>query len=181
MDGLQKRQATAAEALELTVLTAARTSEILQARKKEFDVTRAVWVVPAERMKAGREHRVPLSRRALKIVKHALTVYPEGDYLFPGQKSGRPLSTMSLEMMLRRMKVEDATVHGFRSSFRDWASECTNFTNEVCEAALAHAIEDKAEAAYRRGDLFEKRRKLMEAWAVYCASPKAGKVVAFRR
>ena len=88
---------------------------------------------------------------------------------------------MALEMMLRRMKVEDATVHGFRSSFRDWAAECTNFTNEVCEAALAHVIEDKAEAAYRRGDLFEKRRKLMDAWAGYCAAPKVGKVVAFRR
>jgi integrase len=86
---------------------------------------------------------------------------------------------MSLTMMLRRMKVDDATVHGFRSSFRDWASESTNFANEVCEAALAHVIEDKAEAAYRRGDLFEKRRKLMEAWATYCASPKAGKILSF--
>jgi integrase len=132
-------------------------------------------------MKSGREHRVPLSRRALKIVKQAMVDYPQGDFLFPGRKAGKPLSAMALEMMLRRMKVEDATVHGFRSSFRDWASECTNFTNEVCEAALAHVIEDRTEAAYRRGDLFEKRRKLMESWAVYCATPKAGKVVAFRR
>ena len=87
---------------------------------------------------------------------------------------------MALEMVLRRMKIDDVTVHGFRSAFRDWAAECTNFTNEVCEAALAHVIENKAEAAYRRGDLFDKRRKLMEAWAAYCATPKAGKIVAFR-
>jgi integrase len=181
MVDLQDREATAAAALELTILTAARSGETLWAKKVEFDVDRAVWVVPPERMKAGREHRVPLSRRALKIVKQAMADYPDSDFLFPGQKLRKPLSAMALEMMLRRMKVQDATVHGFRSSFRDWASECTNFTNEVCEAALAHVIEDKAEAAYRRGDLFEKRRKLMEAWAVYCAAPKAGKVVAFRR
>jgi integrase len=178
---LQKRQATAAAALEFTILTAARSGETLLANKAEFDVSRAVWVVPPQRMKAGREHRVPLSRRALKIVKQGMQDYPDSDFLFPGQKANKPLSGMALEMMLRRMKVEGATVHGFRSSFRDWASECMNFTNEVCEAALAHVIEDKAEAAYRRGDLFEKRRKLMEAWAVYCSAPKAGKVLAFRR
>jgi integrase len=181
MVDLQGRQATASAALELTILTAARSGETLLAKKAEFDVDRAVWVVPPDRMKAGREQRVPLSRRALKIVKQAIADYPDSAFLFPGQKPGKPLSAMALEMMLRRMKVTDATVHGFRSSFRDWASECTNFTNEVCEAALAHVIEDKSEAAYRRGDLFEKRRKLMEAWAVYCAAPKAGKVVAFRR
>jgi integrase len=178
---LQGRQATAAATLELTVLTAARSGETLLAKKTEFDIDRAVWTVPPARMKAGREHRVPLSRRALRIVKQAMADYPDGDFLFPGQKPGKPLSAMALEMMLRRMKVKDATVHGFRSSFRDWASECTNFSNEVCEAALAHVIKDKAEAAYRRGDLFEKRRKLMEAWAVYCTAPKAGKVIAFRR
>ncbi len=178
---LQKRQAIAAAALVFTILTAVRSGETLLAKRKEFDLDRAVWVVPPERMKAWREHRVPLSRRALKIVKQAMADYPEGDFLFPGQKAGRPLSAMALEMMLRRMKIEHATVHGFRSSFGDWASECTNFTNEVCEAALAHVIEDEAEAAYRRGDLFEKRRKLMEAWAVYCVAPKAGKIVAFRR
>jgi integrase len=181
MVDLQGRRATAAAALELTVLTAARSGETLLAKKTEFDIDRAVWTVPPARMKAGREHRVPLSRRALRIVKQAMADYPDSDFLFPGQKPGKPLSAMALEMMLRRMKVKDATVHGFRSSFRDWASECTNFSNEVCEAALAHVIKDKAEAAYRRGDLFEKRRKLMEAWAVYCTAPKAGKVIAFRR
>ena len=101
--------------------------------------------------------------------------------MFPGQKPGNPLSVMALAMVLRRMKIEGVTVHGFRSTFRDWAAECTNFTNEVCEAALAHMVENKAEAAYRRGDLFAKRRKLMEAWAVYCAPPKVDKVVTFSR
>jgi integrase len=131
-------------------------------------------------MKAGREHRVPLSGRALAIVK-TLHETRDRDFVFAGQKDGKSLSSMSLQMVLRRMKIENVTVHGFRSTFRDWAAECTNFTNEVCEAALAHVIGNKAEAAYRRGDLFEKRRKLMEAWAAYCATPKTGKIVAFHR
>ena len=177
---LQARQATAASALEVAVLTAARSGEVLGARWVEFDLDRAVWTVPATRMKAGREHRVPLSPRALKIVK-AMQDTRNGDFVFPGHRPGRPLSVMALEMVLRRMKMDGVTVHGFRSSFRDWAAECTHFPNEVCEAALAHVIENKAEAAYRRGDLFDKRRELMEAWAAYCASPKSGKVVAFRR
>ena len=177
---LQSRQATAALALEFAILTAARSGEALRARWEEFDLDHAVWVVPAKRMKAGREHRVPLSRRAHKIVK-AMHEARDGDFVFPGQKSGKPLSEMALEMVLRRMKIDDVTVHGFRSAFRDWAAECTDFPNEVCEAALAHVIENKAEAAYRRGDLFDKRRKLMDAWASYCTTPSAGKVVAFRR
>jgi integrase len=177
---LQTRQATAALALEYAILTAARSGEVLGARWAEFDLERAIWTIPAGRMKAGREHRVPLSRRALKIVKTTHEVR-DGDFAFPGQKSGKPLSVMALEMVLRRMRIENATVHGFRSAFRDWAAECTNFTNEVCEAALAHVIENKAEAAYRRGDLFDKRRKLMDAWAIYCTASKAGKVVALRR
>ena len=124
---------------------------------------------------------MPLSRRPLKIVK-ALHEHRAGECVFPGHKSGKPLSTMALEMVLRRMKVDDVTVHGFRSAFRDWAAECTNVTNEVCEAALAHVIENKAEAAYRRGDLFDKRRKLMDAWAAFCSAPKAtGKIVSMRR
>ena len=138
-----------------------------------------MWTVPATRMKAAREHRLPMPRRALRVVK-ALREARDSDLVFPGQKSGTPL-VMALEMVLRRMKIEGATVHGFRSAFRDWASECINFSNEVCEAALAHVIDNKAEAAYRRGDLFDKRRKLMEAWAVYFAAPKAGKIVAFKR
>jgi integrase len=180
MSDLQARQATAALALEFAILTAARSGEALGARWEEFDLDRAVWTVPATRMKAGREHRVPLSRRALKLIK-AAPVARDGDFVFPGQKPGRSLSVMALEMVLRRMKIDGVTVHGFRSAFRDWAAESTNFTNEVCEAALAHVIENKAEAAYRRGDLFDKRRKLMEAWATYCAAPRVGKVVAFGR
>jgi len=157
-----------------------RSGEVLGARWEEVDRDRAVWTVPANRMKAGREHHVPLSKRALEIVK---SIYEDrnGEYLFPGQKPGKPLSVMALEMVLRRMKIDDVTVHGFRSTFRDWAAECTNFPNEVCEAALAHVIENKAEAAYRRGDLFDKRRKLMEAWSAYCTTPKSGKIVVFRR
>ena len=138
---------------------------MLGARWDEFDLDHALWTVPAKSMKAGREHRVPLSRRALKIAKE-MHEARDGDFIFPGQKPGKPLSVMALEMVLRRMKVDNVTVHGFRSAFRDWAAEGTNFTNEVCEAALAHVIENKAEAAYRRGDLFEKRRKLMDAWEI---------------
>jgi integrase len=129
-------------------------------------------------MKAGREHRVPLSARALNMVK-SLHVVRSSDYVFAGEKAGKPLSVMAMNTMLRRMKLDNVTVHGFRSTFRDWAAESTNFPNEVCEAALAHVIENKAEAAYRRGDLFDKRRKLMEAWAGFCGRPSSatGKVV----
>jgi integrase len=180
MTDLQARQATAALALEFAILTAARSGEVLGARWEEFDLDRAVWTVPAARTKPGREHRVPLSRRALKITK-AMHEACNGDFMFPGQRPGKPLSVMALGTVLRRMKIANATVYGFRSTFRDWASECTNFSNEVCEAALAHVIENKAEAAYRRGDLFDKRRKLMDAWAAYCATPQTGRIVAFRR
>lgn len=180
MGDLQARNATAALALAFTILTAARSGEVLGARWEEFDLERAVWTVPPRRMKAGREHRVPLSPRALAILKPQDEA-PKDGFVFPGHRADMPLSVMAMEMMLRRMKVEDATVHGFRSAFRDWAAECTNFPNEVCEAALAHVIENKAEAAYRRGDLFEKRRKLMEAWGSYCVMPQISKVLAFPR
>jgi integrase len=177
MDNLQARRAIAAQALEFAVLTAARSGEVLGAQWNELDLDRAAWTVPATRMKAGREHRVPLSPRALEIAK-AMRRAPNGDFVFPGQRPGKPLSVMALEMVLRRMKIEGVTVHGFRSAFRDWAAECTNFSNEVCEAALAHVIKNKAEAAYRRGDLFEKRRRLMEAWAEFCGKAQSnGKVV----
>ena len=134
------------------------------ARWSEFDLERGVWTVPKERMKAGREHRVPLPHRASAILSTMGQQLAAGDLVFLGQKEGRPLSTMALEMVLRRMKV-DATVHGFRSAFRDWAAEQTSVPREVAEAALAHTIENKVEAAYRRTDLFEKRRALMEQWA----------------
>jgi integrase len=179
MENLGTRQSTAARALEFAILTAARSGEVLGLRWEEIDLDQAVWTVPANRMKAGREHRVPLSKPALKLLK-SLREAGGGEFVFPGQKPGNGLSVMALEMVLRHMKIEGVTVHGFRSSFRDWAAERTNFPNEVCEAALAHVIQNKAEAAYRRGDLFDKRRKLMEAWATHCAGP-ASKVIAFSR
>ena len=163
---VRKRDAMGALAIEFTVLTAARTGEVLGATWGEIDLKSGVWTVPAERMKTGRIHRVPLSRRAMAILKK-LEKARSGDFVFPGRKPGRPLSNMSMEMILRRMKVEDATVHGFRSSFRDWVGNETNFPREVAEAALAHVVGDAAEQAYRRGDALEKRRALMENWADY--------------
>lgn len=162
---LRQMNSAAALALEFTILTAARTGEVLGATWAEVDMDRAVWTVPAARMKAGREHRVPLSPRALEILK--LTKKLGGVWLFPGQK-GKQMSGMTMAMLLRRAGM-DVTVHGFRSAFRDWAAETTAFPHDVCEAALAHTIGNKAEAAYRRGDLFEKRRLLMDDWAEYCA------------
>jgi integrase len=179
MEGLRSRPAVAARALEFTILTACRTSEVLGARWGEIDLEKRVWTVPASRMKAAREHRVPLSPRALEIIEEMRAKGAEG-YVFPGPKRNEPLSTMAMAMLLRRMKAE-ITVHGFRSSFRDWASETTGFPHEVCEMSLAHAIANKAEAAYRRGDLFEKRRKLMIAWAGYCATPKTAKIIPLRK
>ena len=176
---LRSRQVTAALALEFAILTAARSGEVLGARWDEFDLDRAVWTIPAVRMKAGREHRVPLSKGALKII-NTMDAVRKSVFVFYGQKPGKPLSTMALEMVLRRMKIADVTVHGFRSAFRDWAAECTNFPNEVCEAALAHVVRNKAEAAYRRGDLLDKRRELMEGWGAYCTAPAVAKVVPFR-
>lgn len=166
---LRERNAMAALALEFTVLTAARSNEVLGASWSEVDMRAAVWTIPATRMKAATVHRVPLSPRAIEILER--TAKLGKIYLFPGDAGGR-LSTMAMTMLLRRMK-QDCTVHGFRSAFRDWAAECTGFPHEVCEMALAHVIGNKAEAAYRRGDLFEKRRKLMEAWATRCATPLA--------
>jgi integrase len=140
---------------------------VRSARWDEIDLAKAVWVIPARRMKAGKEHRVPLSNRAVALLV-ALQEMRISDFIFPGNGSGKPLSGMAMAMQLRRMKADDITVHGFRSTFRDWASETTTSPHEVCEQALAHAIGNKTEAAYRRGDLFEKRRKLMDAWASYC-------------
>ena len=130
-------------------------------------------------MKGGRAHRVPLSRQALAVLKK-LDTARTGEYVFPGQRPGRPLSAMAMEMILRRMKIDGVTVHGFRSSFRDWCGEVSTFPREVAEAALAHVAGDQTERAYRRGDALEKRRELMEAWANYC-EPKAGNVVSIAR
>jgi len=166
MAKLREREAMAALALEFVILTATRTSEVLGATWAEVDLDKAIWTVPASRMKAGKEHRIPLSPRAVEILE---AVKPLGKAsLFPADKGGK-LSTMAMSMLLRRMKL-DCTVHGFRSGFRDWAAECTGYAHEVCEMALAHVIGNKSEAAYRRGDLFDKRRRLMADWATYCAS-----------
>jgi integrase len=131
-------------------------------------------------MKGGREHRIPLSPRALAIVR-ALHEARTDELVFPGQQPGKPLGTFALRKLLDRMKITGATVHGFRSSFRDWAAECTHYPNHVVEMALAHAIGSGVEAAYRRGDLFDKRCELMRAWADYCGAPESGKVLAFAR
>jgi len=153
-------------ALEFLILTAARTGEVLHARWNEIDLWQRVWTIPAERMKAGVEHRVPLSDREVAILKRARELAGGSEYLFPGRSGDRPMSGMVFLMALRRMGAR-FTVHGFRSAFRDWAAETTNFPTEVCEMALAHTVRNKVEAAYRRGDLFEKRRELMAAWAKY--------------
>jgi integrase len=154
--------------LEFTILTAARTSEAINARPEEFDLNNATWTIPASRMKAQKEHRVPLSLRAVEVARESMAL--EREHVFPGTRRGKPLSAMAMLNLLKRMEVS-VTVHGFRSSFRDWAAESTGFSHEVCEAALAHTISNAAEAAYRRGDLFEKRRKLMQDWADFIDTP----------
>jgi len=180
MEQLRDRTAIAARALEFTILTAARTGEVLGARWDEINLAAELWTVPADRMKGGREHRVPLSDAAVAVLEKMLECR-ENDFVFPGDRRAQ-LSNMAMDMLLRRMG-RDVTVHGFRSCFRDWVSECTNFPGEVAEAALAHMVGDKVEAAYRRGDLFDKRRRLMDAWAEFCVPPQAagsGQVVPLR-
>lgn len=156
-------------AFEFLILTAARTNEVLRAEWPEVDFKGAVWTIPGERMKAGREHRVPLVGRTIFLLQSARQISDGSSLIFPGRTMGAPMSNMVFLMMLRRMEAA-FTAHGFRSAFRDWASECTNFPREVCEMALAHSIKDKTEAAYRRGDLFAKRVELMRAWDQYISS-----------
>jgi len=163
---LRAREAIAALALEFTILTAARSGEAIGASWGEVDQDKAIWTLPASRMKAAKQHRVPLSPRALQILEQTNALGSK--WLLPSA-TGNTLSGMAMAMLLRRMKV-DATPHGFHSAFRDWAPECTGYAHEVAEMALAHSIENKVERAYRRGDLFEKRRRLMNDWAAYCAS-----------
>ncbi len=162
---LRERAAVAASALEFTILTGARSGEVIGASWAEVDLDKAIWTVPAKRMKAGKEHRVPLTARAVEILTETQKLGSE--WLFPAVKGGK-LSGMAMTMLLRRMDVA-VTVHGFRSAFRDWAAECSAFPHEVAEMALAHTIENKVERAYRRGDLFDKRRRLMDDWAAYCS------------
>lgn len=161
-------------AFEFLILTAARTGEVLDARWSEIDEAGALWTVPAARMKAGREHRVPLSARAGEVLALAKTLGDSSTLVFPGRSGEKPLSNMVFLMALRRMSVP-ITAHGFRSSFRDWAAETTNLPREVAEMALAHTIENRVEAAYRRGDLLEKRRALMADWAIFCGTAKRPK------
>jgi integrase len=167
MADLRGRDSTSARCLEFLILTAARTGEVIGATWDEIDLAKKVWIVPAGRMKSNREHRVPLSDRAITIL-HAMQQRRENDFVFPGRSGG--LSNMSLMAMLRTLG-RSVTAHGMRSTFRDWAAEQTNFPREVAEQALAHVIGDKVEAAYRRGDLFEKRHRLMEAWSEFCRKP----------
>jgi len=141
----------------------------------EIDLDAGLWVVPGERMKMGKEHRVPLSKLTISLLKK---LPREGDLVFPGARENSALSDMSLTAVLRRMKRSDITVHGFRSTFHDWCAESSNFPREVCEHALAHSLPDKVEAAYRRGDLLDKCIQLMKAWADYCAKPAAETTVA---
>ena len=167
---LRARKAVAALALEFVILTAVRTGEAISASWSEVDLDKSIWSIPASRMKAGKEHRVPLSPRAVAILE---SLQPIGSpYLFPSARGGK-LSGMAMAMLLRRMSV-DVTVHGFRSSFRDWVAECTSVSHEVAEMALAHTIGSAVERAYRRGDLFDKRRQLMADWAAYCSGEKVG-------
>jgi len=180
MAALRQRSDGAALALQFVILTAARTGEALGATWYEIDFKAKTWTIPAERMKKGdRQHRVPLSPAALAVLErlHASRI---NDLVFAGAKAGRPLSDMALLMLLRRMGRDDVTTHGFRSTFRDWAAERTSYPNHVVEMALAHAVSSAVEAAYRRGDLFEQRRRLMEAWADYCSSGETGAVVPLR-
>jgi integrase len=177
MSRLRERPAVAARALELLILTAARTDEVRLVRWSEIDLDRAVWTVPASRMKMKREHRVPLSQAAVAVLRPLWIANADPDALvFPGQKPGRPMSNMAIEMLLRRLAAKHCTVHGFRSTFRDWAGECTHYPREIAEAALAHAVGDETERAYRRGDALARRRDLMEAWANYCAVVQRDKV-----
>jgi integrase len=173
---LRQQEGIAARALEFAILTAARTGETLGARYSELDLLDKTWTVPPGRMKAGKAHRVPLSARALAILEEMQSFRPAGDpdsYVFPGGKPGRPLSNMAFLMLLRRIGHADLTAHGFRATFKTWASERTGFQNEIVEASLAHVIGSKVEQAYRRGDMFEKRRRLMDAWATFCTVVRA--------
>jgi integrase len=166
MRELRTRKGVTPRALEFAVLTAARSGEVLGARWSEIDLEARLWTVPADRMKRGREHRVPLSAAACDILR-AMASMRENGFVFPGTRRAQ-IGNMAFHNMFERMGRGDLTVHGFRSTFRDWVAEQTEFPGEVAEMALAHAVSDKTEAAYRRGDMFDKRRQLMDAWAEYC-------------
>jgi integrase len=177
---LRECDAVAAMALEFCILTAARSGEVYGARWSEIDMAAKVWTLPAARIKAAREHRIPLSERALAILQR-LSVAKTGDYVFPSPRGRKPLSHVAMAKVMRRLQIDGPTVHGFRSGFRDWCGEATHFPREVAEAALAHVVGDKAEQAYRRGDALEKRRAMMEAWAAFCEPKSGGNVIQFAK
>ena len=180
MADLRGRTSTSARCLEFLILTAARSTEAREATWSEIDLDGAAWTIPADRMKADNGHRVPLSERALEILRD-IQARREGDLVFPGANAGKPLSDASLSKMLVVMGRDGITVHGFRSTFRDWAAERTNFARELAEKALAHTVGDETERAYQRGDLFDKRRRLMDGWAAFCGkTTRAGQVVPMR-
>lgn len=171
MADLRKMPGAAALALEVIILTNCRTSEAMGSTWSEFDLDAALWTIPAERMKAEKEHFIPLSDAALAALRKAHTDTGGSGFVFPGAKKGKPLSNMACLQLLKRMERSDLTVHGFRSSFRDWAGESTAHPREVVEHAMSHQLKDKAEAAYARGTLLERRRVLMADWALHCAKP----------
>jgi len=167
LKSLKKEQGVAALALQLTIHTAVRTNETLGAKWCEIDLKKKIWTIPATRMKGKVEHVVPLTNSVIEALKRA-EVFRSSEYVFPGARKGRPLSNMSMNMLLRRMGVENVTVHGFRSSFRDWCGDQTNYPREIAEAALAHKVGNKVEQAYRRRSALDKRRELMSDWSRYC-------------
>lgn len=167
---LRERNATAARALEFLILTAGRSGEIREAAWTEIDLLSATWTIPAARMKSAKAHRVPLSKPALAVLEAMASQKVSDDaFVFPGQKAGRPLSNMAFKKLMDRLGVIEVTTHGFRSAFRDWAGDLTNFPRELAEQALAHSIGDQAEQAYRRSDALERRRAMMDDWATFCA------------
>jgi len=185
---LRGREGLSALALEFAIFTAARTGEVLGARWGEIDLATRIWTIPPARMKAGREHRVPLSEAVLAVLAKVqpLALMTDGEPdpaapVFPGPRRALPMSNMVFLMLLRRMQRDDLTAHGFRSTFSDWAAERTAYPREVVEMALAHTVENKVERAYRSGDLFDKRRRLMADWAAACTAPAGGSVTPIRR
>ena len=192
MASLRRREGVSVLCLEFVILTACRSGEALKAKWSEIDEEKRVWTIPAERMKARREHRVPLSDRAMQVLVEAKKVR-QGDYIFPGVRSGKPMTDMSLSALVKRMDEEQEKAgrerwldknsgkcivpHGFRSGFRDWAAEITHYPGEMAEMALAHVVGNKVEAAYRRGDMFEKRRQMMADWAAWCEPKGTAKVL----
>jgi len=180
MSKVRQNTSTGARALEFIVLTAARLGEAINATWDEVDLAVRVWTIPAERMKAAREHRVPLSDAAIRLLRQ-MSAIRHSDYVFPGARAGRPVGENTPVRLAKEAAGADITVHGLRSSFRDWAAERTSFPREVAEMALAHTIPNAVEAAYRRGDLFDKRRRLMDAWAEFCTRQSSAKIVQIER